>query len=229
MIAPTAHGCKRVVAGRLRISMRRRIGTSDQAEICRHGIVSRIIILPKFRLSTALLDCEKQILRWPGPFGTGFLSPQPPGVVRIGPVRKKYTPILGQRELVLFLFGLAFRLDFGRLRIGSAKRYVTALRQWHRSVTTDRVAAGARCKQGHRPCELQTGLATQKVSVRSISEATYMPRPASGRACRGCRPGYRPQRHRCPRGRYFPAARSNSRSCRSSRRPSAGYAPHCSR
>jgi len=25
-------------------------------------------------------------VRWPGPFGSGFLSPQPPGVVRIGPV-----------------------------------------------------------------------------------------------------------------------------------------------
>jgi hypothetical protein len=86
--------------------MRRRIATSLKREIYRHGIVSGIIILPNFRLSAAVLDCEKEILRWPGPFGSGFLSPQPPGVVRIGPVRKKHTPILGQRELVLFLFGL---------------------------------------------------------------------------------------------------------------------------
>ena len=102
MIAPTAHGCKRAVAGAFELV---RDGGSQpliKREIYRHGIVSRIIILPNFRLSAAVLDCEKEILRWPGPFGSGFLSPQPPGVVRIGPVRKKHTPILGQRELVLF-------------------------------------------------------------------------------------------------------------------------------
>jgi hypothetical protein len=106
MIAPTAHGCKRSVAGAFELV---RDGGSQpliKREIYRHGIVSRIIILPNFRLSTALLDCDKAVLRWPGPFGAGFLSPQPPGVVRIGPVRKKHTPILGQRELVLFLFEL---------------------------------------------------------------------------------------------------------------------------
>jgi hypothetical protein len=54
----------------------------------RHGIVSGIIIRPNFRQASAQLDCEKKILRWPGPFGSGFLSPQPPGVVGIGPVRK---------------------------------------------------------------------------------------------------------------------------------------------
>jgi hypothetical protein len=69
-----------------------------------HGIVSRIIILPHFRPSTALPDCKKEALRWPGPFGSGFLSPQPPGAVGIGPVRSKY-PTLGQRELALFVFG----------------------------------------------------------------------------------------------------------------------------
>ena len=53
----------------------------------RHGIVSGIIIPPNFRQSSAHLDCEKRLLRWPGPFGPGFLSPQPPGVVGIGPVR----------------------------------------------------------------------------------------------------------------------------------------------
>jgi len=108
MIAPTAHGCKRVVAGAFELV---RDGGSQpliKREIYRHGIVSGIIIPPNFRLSTALLDCDKEILRWPGPFGTGFLSPQPPGVVRIG----QHTPILGQRELVLFLFGLSSFLGF---------------------------------------------------------------------------------------------------------------------
>src|ERR1700712_1103608 len=57
-------------------------------EIGHHGIVSGIIITPDFRQATARLACEKKLLRWPGPFGSGFLSPQPPGVVGIGPVRR---------------------------------------------------------------------------------------------------------------------------------------------
>src|SRR6201989_1741461 len=76
MIAPTVRGCKR--GGGQEWSI--------HEQIRRHGIVSGIIIRPNFRQSTALLDCEKKLLRWPGPFGSGFLSPQPPGVVRIGPV-----------------------------------------------------------------------------------------------------------------------------------------------
>ena len=52
----------------------------------RHGIVSGIIIPPLFGQPPAAVDCDKRLLRWPGPFGSGFLSPQPPGVVRIGPV-----------------------------------------------------------------------------------------------------------------------------------------------
>jgi hypothetical protein len=51
----------------------------------RHGIVSGIIILPNFRQATAALNCDNESLRWPGPFDTGFLSPQPPGVAGIGP------------------------------------------------------------------------------------------------------------------------------------------------
>src|SRR5205085_7859662 len=57
-------------------------------EIRSHGIVSGIILLPHFRPPSAPLDCEKEILRWPGPFGSGFLSPQPPGAVGIGSVRR---------------------------------------------------------------------------------------------------------------------------------------------
>src|SRR5712675_525034 len=53
-----------------------------------HGNVSGIILLPHFRPSPAPVGCEKTILRWPGPFGSGFLSPQPPGAVGIGPVRR---------------------------------------------------------------------------------------------------------------------------------------------
>ena len=54
----------------------------------RHEIVREIIIRPNFRPATAVLNCDKESLRWPGPFSPGFLSPQPPGAVGIGPVRR---------------------------------------------------------------------------------------------------------------------------------------------
>jgi hypothetical protein len=47
------------------------------------------------------------ILRWPGPFGTGFLSPQPPGVVGIGPVRRIVYPHTGPTKVGPFFFGLS--------------------------------------------------------------------------------------------------------------------------
>src|SRR6185312_8710822 len=55
------------------------------------GSLAEIIIPPHFRQPPAALNCETTILRWPGPFDAGFLSPQPPGVVGIGPVRSSYT------------------------------------------------------------------------------------------------------------------------------------------
>src|ERR1700722_19693547 len=89
MIAPTAHGCKRAVRrGGPNLPATDRPARPLPAETCRHAIVSGIIIPPHFRLPTALLNCDKTVLRWPGPFGSGFLSPQPPGVVGIGPVRR---------------------------------------------------------------------------------------------------------------------------------------------
>src|SRR6202041_1038240 len=60
---------------------------------------------PHFRPPTALLNCDKNHLRWPGPFDTGFLSPQPPGVVGAGPVVEELIRDWDQRELVLFFFG----------------------------------------------------------------------------------------------------------------------------
>src|SRR5512136_2986992 len=96
MIAPTARGCKRALAGASIFAPNGASRVPHQSEMCRHGIVSGIIMPPHFRPATAPLDCDKIILRWPGPFGSGFLSPQPPGVVRIGPVQQEIIPILGQ-------------------------------------------------------------------------------------------------------------------------------------
>jgi len=56
---------------------------------------------PHFRPSPALLNWEKNALRWPGPFGFGFLSPQPPGIVGIGPNAAKSG---GHRQVGPFSF-----------------------------------------------------------------------------------------------------------------------------
>jgi hypothetical protein len=83
MIALTAGRRKWVVKSKETAPNRRK-----PQEIPSHGIVSGILLLPHFRQPPAPLACEKIILRWPGPFGSGFLSPQPPGAVGIGPVRR---------------------------------------------------------------------------------------------------------------------------------------------
>src|ERR1700692_2803755 len=128
MIAPTGHGCKRAMARAPDFARDRLSLGPFQPETRRHGIVSGIIILPYFCPATALLDCENKALRWPGPFDSGFLSPQPPGVVGIGPVRSKFIPILGQRELVLFLLGGArfHRLSFRGARANPESREAKA-------------------------------------------------------------------------------------------------------
>jgi len=101
------------------LTARRRKGVVNTRETARnrpiptetsiHGIVSGILLLPYFRQPSAPLGCDKVILRWPGPFGSGFLSPQPPGAVGIGPIRRReLIPTLGQRELVLFRLWAAF-------------------------------------------------------------------------------------------------------------------------
>jgi len=104
MIAPTADGCKRAVAGPPKFARDGLSVPPARQKMQRHGIVREIIIRPNFRPANAVLNCDKESLRWPGPFSPGFLSPQPPGAVGIGPVRRIVYPILGQRELVLFLF-----------------------------------------------------------------------------------------------------------------------------
>ena len=62
-----------------------------------------IIMPPHFRPSPALLNCDKGILRWPGPFDTGFLSPQPPGVAGIGSIAVQIIPA-GPTRVGPFLF-----------------------------------------------------------------------------------------------------------------------------
>jgi len=63
-----------------------------------------IIMPPYFRPSTALLNCDKEILRWPGPFDTGFLSPQPPGVAGIGSIAVQIIPYWANASWSFFFF-----------------------------------------------------------------------------------------------------------------------------
>ena len=59
---------------------------------------------PYFRPSTALLNCDKETLRWPGPFDTGFLSPQPPGVAGIGSIAVQIIPYWANASWSFFFF-----------------------------------------------------------------------------------------------------------------------------
>jgi hypothetical protein len=104
MIAPTADGCKRAVAGAPKFARDGLSVPPARQKMQRHGIVREIIIRPNFRPATALLSCNKRSLRWPGPFSPGFLSPQPPGAVGIGPVRRIVYPHPGPTRVGPFSF-----------------------------------------------------------------------------------------------------------------------------
>jgi hypothetical protein len=171
-------------------------------EMTRHGIVSGITIPPYFCQATAPGDCDNTVLRWPGPFSSGFLSPQPPGAVGIGPVRRIVYPHTGPTKVGPFSFG---GLDFPS------------------------IARAARERLHSRHAIKREPGKNESDQFEKISAAACRPRRASGRACRDCRPGHRPPRHRRRRARCFLAARSSYWHCRSSRRPSANCARRCGR
>ena len=135
MIAPTARGCKRAVAGASILApgrwSRAPPVSRKPCEIAhpgRHGIVSGIIIRPHFRQATAPLDCDNIILRWPGPFGSGFLSPQPPGVVRIGPVQQLDYSYPGPTRVGPFCFlGGAVAIGLARSAVAHGGRAIPRL------------------------------------------------------------------------------------------------------
>ena len=199
MIAPTAGGCKRVRQLNPRAHRRRPIllpeTRSAIAHPGRHGIVSGIIIPPNFRPSTAVVDCDKQILRWPGPFSSGFLSPQPPGAVGIGPVRRIVYPHPGPTKVGPSSF-------WGCCHPGA---------RWREpEISCQYVPDSGPAPSGASLIDSADN------QVLEVSEATCRPRRTSGPVCRDCHPGHRPPRHRRPRGKYFPAAQSSCLNCRSS-------------
>ncbi len=203
---------------------------------------------PHFCPASAPVTWDKDVLRWPGPFGSGFLSPQPPGIVGIGPIAVNLTgptqvgPFLfwasaGAHEssstspscsIILFkhdLFGNPLR-TFPDHALGSHvdRRRVPAMMSPNLGLPGSPGGCRVRLHSRGGRGQIQTPAGTGR---QRISAATCRPRPASVRACHGCRPGRRPPRRRCHRGQYRPKARSSFRMCHSSRRPSAGCARHC--
>jgi hypothetical protein len=131
----------------------------------RHGIVSGIIIPPYFRPSTALLDCEKKVLRWPGPFDTGFLSPQPPGVVGIGPIRRIVYPHTGPTRVGPFSFWTSKTLS---LRCRRRARYRSAATDLsapslHSAQEITPQTSPCRCNRTSRRRTLRAGIALFKM------------------------------------------------------------------
>src|SRR5579871_2902637 len=147
MIAPTEPLRKGgVTAPCLFGELRRAIFQPNRPVSPRHGIVSPIIIRPYFRPAGALLDCDKIRLRWPGPFDTGFLSPQPPGVVGTGSIAEQLIRDWGQRELVLFLLAGSFSFVIASEAIRQESPDCFHIRASARRRTSARRSA----KTGHR-------------------------------------------------------------------------------
>src|SRR3954451_15336174 len=102
MIAPTPRGCKGANGARFPFDAAG--ARSGRVVPRRHVIVSSIIMPPQFCQAPAALNCKMNPVRWPGPFGSGFLSPQPPGAVGIGPVPHQETTA-GPTRVGPFLLG----------------------------------------------------------------------------------------------------------------------------
>jgi hypothetical protein len=196
MIAPTACRRKGASDSRAVIIARRIVRGPLPGKKCNvTRSLAEIIIRPNFRPATALLDCDKQSLRWPGPFSSGFLSPQPPGAVGIGPVRRIVYPHPGPTKVGPSSF-------WGCCHFGA---------RWREPEISCRYVPDS----GPAPSGASL-IDSADSQVLEVSEATYRPRRASGPVCRDCHPGRRPPRHRRPRGKYFPAAQSSCLNCRSS-------------
>jgi hypothetical protein len=168
---------------------------------------------PLFRQSPAAVDCDKNVLRWPGPFGPGFLSPQPPGVVRIGPVAVTLFT-RASASWSFFLLGTRF--------FGNAAGPPTD------DQPPPQVPAPSQ-RDGAPGATFEKSVRTAAIRGAEISAAMCRPRLASAPAGRGCRPEHRRRRRRRRRARRFRWAPSSFRHCRSSRPPSTGSAPRCNR
>jgi hypothetical protein len=153
-----------------------------------------------------------------------FRIPQPPaprGRRDRACSQRELIPILGQRKLVLFRLWPA---------LANATRYA--------GFAGCSVALGLKFSarsviRGSHPRRKPPRIALRSIRATSVAApttaATCRRRRASRPACRGCRPGHRPPRHRRRRGKYFPAEWSSFPHRRSSRRPSRDCAPRCSR
>src|ERR1700730_2690580 len=73
------------------------------------GSLAEIIILPHFRPATALLGCDKWILRWPGPFVRDSSAPSPPGRRDRACSQDSLSPYWANESWSFFLLGGVMR------------------------------------------------------------------------------------------------------------------------
>src|SRR5258708_32780066 len=136
---------------------------------------------PHFRQPLALLGCDKKLLRWPGPFGFGFLSPQPPGIVGIGPIAGK--SVLSRANVswsflfvstTLFsrpcLFATSFSAALRRGKRASRERFEALSRERRRqSWCNSRLAM--RGTNSARPNSVQGGVGRAQHRARLVAAA----------------------------------------------------------
>ena len=205
MIAPTGCGCKGAAAKASRFARGRR---PARAETDRHGIVSgnhNTAPLPPSARPAGLRNNNPALAR-----SFRCRIPQPPaprGRRDRACSQDSLYPLLGQRELVLFVLG-------DRCWRGASAPIDDAAVIPGAQAQDAKVAKVAIMVNDLR----SSPYSRDRMTTAEFSEASCRPRRASDRACRDCRPGHTPPRRRRPRVKYFPAAPSSWRDCRSSRR-----------
>jgi hypothetical protein len=130
------------------------------------GTLAEFIIPPYFRQATAVLRCEKTILRWPGPFGSGFLSPQPPGAVGIGPVpQRSLSPYWANESWSFFFFGVG-RHSGARQRVRAKRGPMTGSARTRKSTNlSDRDSGFALARPGMTKSEIQCSVVKAAPSI----------------------------------------------------------------
>lgn len=198
MIAPTVPRCKGIVKAEIRYGPAHTQQWNSVAAN-RHGIVSRNHSIAAFPPS----DCRPALRQDSGALTRSFRFriPQPPAPRgredRVCSRNKE-----GQRKLVLFC--LCRDVSGSTVCLPLPARSLSPppeephLRRREGSARSCMVLAAMRSIVRHAR---KGALLTMRIeseddasSQNRISAATCTPRRASGRACRGCRPGYRPPR-----------------------------------
>ena len=114
----------------------------------RHGIVSGIIIPPYFCQPPAALGCDKSVCVGPVLSVPDSSAPSPPESSGSG-LSHELTPILGQRKLVLFVFGSVVRDEPARITTSIATLDSACAKRAHPSKAGNSVQRRI-CRAQHR-------------------------------------------------------------------------------